>query len=353
MMEGTLAVRLPKAVLHDHLDGGLRISTLLELADEVGYDALPATTSAELATAMHQANSGSLERYLAAFEHTVAVMQTAAAIERVAYESAIDHHLSGVAYAEVRFGPALLTHNGLSQEETIGAALAGLRKASDEVGIETALIISALRQEPDSLPVAKAAAGFSGHGVVGFDLAGPEAGFPPSLHTEAIEVAMAAGLGITIHAGEGAGPESIAGAVACGAQRIGHGVRIIEDCKVEDGEIVDLGDLAQRLLDAQIPLEIAITSNIHTGIADTPDRHPFGMLHRAGFNVSINTDNRLMSGINMAEEFALASEAFDLTITDLAAITERTLAAGFGDSHRLRELSAQAASQYSAARAAT
>ncbi len=352
-MDGVIAAQLPKAVLHDHLDGGLRIQTLLELAAETGYESLPAGTAEKLATAMYQADSGSLVNYLDVFKHTVGVMQTAAAIERVAYESAIDHHKAGVVYAEIRFGPALLTEGDLTQEAAIEAALVGFRAASRETGIEIAIIISALRHNPLSVPVAKAAAQFVGHGVVGFDLAGPEAGYPAKDHIAAIDMAREAGLAITLHAGEGAGTASIAEALDCGAERIGHGVRIIDDCRVVDGMIDDIGDLAQRVLDEQVPLEIAISSNLHTGIAKEPAQHPFGALYRAGFNVSINTDNRLMSSIDMAREFALAVDAFDLRLEDLARITRRTIQAGFGNDERRAELIRLVDAQYAAVIAET
>ena len=346
-MEGNPGARLPKAVLHDHLDGGLRIDTLLELAARHDYRELPADNAADLAKAMSQEESGSLVAYLDAFVHTVAVMQTPEAVERVAYESGIDHHNAGVVYAEIRFGPALLTQRDMSMEDAIEAALAGFRRAAAETGIEIALIISALRQEDNSEAVARAAARYVGDGVVGFDLAGPEAGYPPDAYLPAIRYAREHGLEITLHAGEGDGPESIGLALAkCGAQRIGHGVRIIEDCVVADGEIADLGLLAQRILDQQTPLEVSITSNLHTGIAATAAEHPFGMLYRAGFNLSINTDNRLMSAIDMESEFALATAAFGLTTDDLSTITRRTIEAGFGDWERRQQLIGDVAAAY-------
>ncbi|NND01283.1 MAG: adenosine deaminase [Acidimicrobiia bacterium] len=351
-MQGTPAARLPKAVLHDHLDGGLRVQTLVDLAAETDYRGLPTASPDELSAAMWQADSGSLVSYLAAFKHTVGVMQTAPAIERVAYESAIDHRAAGVVYAEIRFGPALLTQRDLSQEDAIEAALAGFDRAASETGIEVATIISALRDDPDSESVARAAVQFADQGVVGFDLAGPEAGFPASDHVAAIDIARDAGLGITLHAGEGAGVESIANALQSGAQRIGHGVRIIEDCRVVDGAVADVGKLAQRVLDEQIPLEVAVSSNLHTGIAAVVDHHPFGMLYRAGFNVSINTDNRLMSNIDMIDEFALVTAAFDLNLDDLARITLRAVEAGFGSETRRTELMRLVAEEYAAATAA-
>lgn len=346
-MNEELARRLPKAVLHDHLDGGLRISTMIELAATTGYDRLPSTDPAELSAAMYQGTSGSLVEYLGAFEHTVGVMQTAAAIERVAYECGVDHHDAGVVYAEIRFGPSLLTDGGLSREAAIEAALQGLDRAATDTGAAFAVIVTALRHSDDSGQVAAAAARYVGDGVVGFDLAGPELGYPAEDHLPAIRYAQEHGLGITLHAGEAAGPASIGGAVAkCGAQRIGHGVRIVEDCVVEGDEIVDLGQLAARVHDHRIPLEVCLTSNLHTGAATSAAAHPFGMLFRAGFNVSINTDNRLMGAVTMAAEFTTVAEAFELSVSDLGLITRRALEAGFGDWDRRRALIENAAAAY-------
>lgn len=339
MMEGEPAEHLPKAVLHDHLDGGLRVQTMIELADSCGYEALPAQSPDALAAAMNQGSSGSLLRYLDAFVHTVALMQTAPAIERVAYECGLDHHAAGVVYGEIRVGPGLLTEGELTLEQAIEAALAGLAAASAQTGIELSLIVSALRHMDDSEAVARAAGTFATNGVVGFDLAGPEAGYPPQAHLPAIEIAREYGLGITIHAGEGDGVESIAAALnATSADRIGHGVRIIEDCTIDRGEIVDLGAVARQVHEDHIPLEVAISSNLHTGIAASASQHPFGMLCRAGFNVSINTDNRLMSGVDMASEVGLAMAAFELDTQDLAAITRNALGAGFANPETLMRL---------------
>jgi len=323
---------LPKAVLHDHLDGGLRVETMIELAADAGYSSLPSDDPVELADAMFQGQSGSLRAYLESFSHTVAVMQTTAAIERVAYEAGIDHHRDGVVYAELRFGPSLLTEQGLSREDAIEAALLGLRRAASETGLVFGLLISAIRHDDDSEDVAISAVRYVGEGVVGFDLAGREIGFPPDDHLPALHRAREHGLGITLHAGEAAGTESIAAALGKGgAQRLGHGVRIVDDCKVEDGEIIALGSLATRVRDQRIPLEISITSNIHTGLVPDVQSHPFGMLYRAGFNVSINTDNRLMSRVTMSSEVALAAQTYRLTASDLGTIAVGALRAGFGD----------------------
>ena len=330
-MDETVA-GLPKAVLHDHLDGGLRVETILELADNHGYTELPAADPDGLARWFHQGDSGSLEPYLDAFVHTVGVLQTADALERVAYEAALDLSADGVVYAEIRFGPSLHMEQGLSREDAIEAVLAGLGSASADTGIVTYLIVAALRQFSDSLDVARAATRFAFEGVVAFDLAGHEAGHPADDHLPAVRHASEGGLGLTIHAGEGEGPNSIWRAIArCGAQRIGHGVRIVEDTQMDSGEIVELGALARRVRDQRIPLEICVTSNLHTGIADVPEHHPLGALHRAGFLVTINTDNRLMSAVTMNAEYQLARDSHGLSVADLGQITEQAIVAGFGD----------------------
>jgi adenosine deaminase len=338
-MEPSVVRSLPKAVLHDHLDGGLRVSTVLELADSVGYVGLPSADPQGLAAAFHQGGSGSLEEYLAAFEHTIAVMQTPEALERVAYEAVVDLAADGAVYAEVRFGPSLHRRRGLQREDAIESVLAGLGRAAKETGCVVGLVVTALRDAEDSDEVARAAARFAGAGVVGFDLAGPEAGYPADDHLPACRRAREAGLGLTIHAGEGDGPESIWRAVGrCSAQRLGHGVRIADDAKWEDGEIVALGPLAASVRDQQIPLELCITSNVHTGIAADATGHPFGALRAAGFAVTINTDNRLMSGTTLGDEYALAAANADLDLRGLGEIVERTIRSGFGDWEDRRRL---------------
>ncbi len=330
---------LPKAVLHDHLDGGLRPETVLELADAAGYRELPTTDPTELARWFHQGESGSLERYLEAYRHTVAVMQTPEALERVSHEAVVDLAADGAVYAELRFGPSLHTTGGMDREDAVEAVLAGLARGSEATGCSTGLIVTALRDEADSEAVARAAGRFVGDGVVGFDLAGPEAGHPADDHLPACRHAREAGLGLTIHAGEGDGPASIWRALSrCGAQRLGHGVRIVDDTKRENGEIAVLGELARAVRDQQIPLEVCITSNLHTGIASSPQDHPFGALWREGFAVTINTDGRLMSGVTLTDEYATAATAAGLTTRDLGAIVETTLRAGFGDWQERRRL---------------
>ncbi len=323
---------LPKALLHDHLDGGARVATVLELADAHGYSGLPTTDPDDLAEWFHQQDVGSLPRYLEAFEHTVAVMQTAASLERVAYECALDLSADAVVYAEVRFGPSLHLKRGMRREDALEAVVAGLRRGQTETGLEFGVIVSAMRQESDSLDVVKAASRFVGAGVVGFDIAGPEAGFPVDDHLAACQLARQSGLGITVHAGEHEGPESVWRSIGrCGAERIGHGARIIEDCRVQDGEIVELGGLARTVRDQRIPLEICITSNVHTRLAKTASEHPVGALFRAGFRVTLNTDNRLMSWTKLSREFELAYTEAGISAESLGLITEATLEAGFGD----------------------
>ena len=338
-MTNDLVSTLPKAVLHDHLDGGLRVSTILEIADEEGYRGLPASNESELREWFNQGRSGSLVRYLEAFEHTIAVMQTPEAIRRVAYEAGMDLAADGVVYAEIRFAPSQHRLRGLTREGVIEAALDGFGAAQRETGIVLYAIIDAMRQDTDSEEVVAAAAKFLNSGVVAFDLAGPEVGFPADDYIVACRAAHAAGLGVTIHAGEADGPASIWRAVArCGAQRIGHGVRIVDETILIDGEIVDLAPLARRVRDHRIPLEIAITSNLDTSAYPNAFEHPFGALFRSGFAVTINTDNRLMSGNSLSDEYRLARDTYGLSYADLGATTETALRAGFGDWPTRRQL---------------
>lgn len=322
---------LPKVLLHDHLDGGPRPETVLELARASGYGDLPASDVGGLKEWFHQGRSASLERYLEAFSHTFGVMQDPAALRRVMYEAAEDLAADGVVYAEIRFGPSLHLAGGMDRHDIIEAVLEGARAAETEIGIIVRVIIDALRQDTDSVEVARAAAQFLGQGVVGFDLAGPEAGFPPEMHAEAIDLAVEAGLHLTIHAGEGDGVDSIAAALDHGTERVGHGARIIEDTTIEDGRIVGLGPVATRVRDGAIPLELCPTSNLHTGMYSDAASHPIGLLYRAGFAVTINTDNRLMSGIGPTDEFRLAVDHQGFAVSDLHAVTNTAVDAAFCD----------------------
>lgn len=315
---------LPKVLLHDHLDGGLRVDTVLELATAM----LPTRSPVELTDWFDQEGVHSLDRYLDAFGLTVSAMQTTGNLERISYESAADLAADGVVYAELRFAPSLATEEGLRIEDVLVAIDAGLDRAESETGIRTAIIVDAMRQMSDSEEVVAAALRTNLHRVVGFDLAGPEAGYPPTLHQRACDLALQGGLGLTIHAGEGDGVASIEAALQSGAQRIGHGVRIIEDCQVLDGKITDLSTVATQVRDRQIALELCPTSNRHTlGIA--PSEHPIDLLYRAGFLVTVSTDNRLMSRTSMTGEFAQLADTFGWVREDFLAVTESALGAAF------------------------
>lgn len=330
-MEPVQVNQLPKVLLHDHLDGGLRPETVVDLAAVAGYRGLPAPDAAGMRAWFHQAGADSLEDYLDAFRHTFGVMQTPEAMHRVAYEAIEDLARDGVVYAEIRFAPSQHLAGGMTRVGSIAAVLAGMAAAEADFGTPGRVIIDALRQHQDSVEVASAAAEFAGLGVVAFDLAGPEAGFPPDLHRPAIELAREAGLHVTIHAGEGDGVASIARALACGTERIGHGARIIEDTVVHGGEIVDLGPVAREVLERRIPLEICPTSNLDTKMYPSAAAHPVGVLYRAGFAVTLNTDNRLMSATSMGQEFALVAEHCGMDVDDLQTATRTAVRAAFCD----------------------
>jgi adenosine deaminase len=323
---------LPSVLLHDHLDGGLRPRTVLELAEAGGYRDLPADNDLDLAAWFDQKDSGSLEQYLQAFEPTIAVMQDAGALERVAYEAAVDLAADGVVYAEIRFSPLLHLKKGMEPAEVIEAVAAGMRLGEDETGLKWGLIIDALRHIHDSERLALLALEHRDLGVVGFDIAGPEAGFPPEDHLAAFRLARGGGLRVTIHAGESGGTRGVAHMASamdqCGAERIGHGVEIINDCEVHEDGISGLGPVARRLRDRRMPLEMCPSSNLATNRLQ-PDQHPVGLLYRAGFNVTLSTDNRLMSSTSMSEEFDFVRKYHGFEIEDLARVTWRSLDAAF------------------------
>jgi adenosine deaminase len=332
-------VRAPKVLLHDHLDGGLRPQTVLELADEHGYRGLPADDADSLGRWFRQAaDSGSLEKYLETFAHTVGVMQTPDAIHRVARECALDLAADGVVYAEVRFAPELSTEQGLAIEAVVEAMVDGFRTgcADAPTPISVGALLCAMRQADRWTEVAELVVRYRDAGVVGFDLAGPEIGFPPDRHPEAIAVLDRAGAHRTIHAGEAAGIDSIRVALdGARAERLGHGVRIADEV-ADDGA---LGPLAQRVLDEQVPLEIAPSSNVQTGAYPSLAVHPVDRLHRLGFAVTLNTDNRLMSGVSSSGEFADVATTFGWSWDDVAAVTTRALAGAFlSDTERKRLL---------------
>src|SRR5271167_2393168 len=305
---------LPKVLLHEHLDGVLRPQTVIDLAKETKYADLPTSDASALGQWFHQgANKGSLAKYLEGFAHTIAVMQTEEALERVAYEQAQDLSQDGVVYFETRFAPVFHTRKGLTHQQVVSAVLKGLERGRKDFGVDTGLIICAMRNMDVSLEMAELAVDFRARGVVGFDLAGEEGGYPPKKHIEAFHFIQRENFNITVHAGEGYGKESIWQAIQyCGAHRIGHGTRLIDDIAVSDGAGVRLGGLAQYVLDKRIPLEICLLSNVHTGATPSLAEHPFRILYQEKFRVTLNTDNRLMSSTTMTQEFEAAAEAFGL-----------------------------------------
>src|SRR5881394_200781 len=265
---------LPKVLVHEHLDGVLRPQSILELARSLKYDQLPTEDPEELARWFHQgANQGSLPKYLEGFAHTIAVMQTEEALERVAYEQAEDLSRDGVVYFETRFAPLFHTREGLSHQQVVSSVLKGLERGRKDFGISSGLIICAMRNMDLSQEMAELAVDFRERGVVGFDLAGEEGGFPPKKHVDAFHYIQRENFNITVHAGEAFGKESIWQAIQwCGAHRIGHATRLIEDIgldKHDATKIVKMGYLAQYVLDKRIPLEICLSSNVDTGAAES------------------------------------------------------------------------------------
>jgi adenosine deaminase len=326
----------PKVLLHDHLDGGLRPATIVELADEIGYQDLPETDPEALAHwFVAETPKRDLVRYLAGFTHTVAVMQTSAALHRVAQECAVDLAADGVVYAEVRFAPELHIESGLSLEQVVEAVLDGFaegRAAARTAGrvIVMRVLLTAMRTAARSLEIAELAVRYRDRGVAGFDVAGAEAGYPPTRHLDAFQLVQRANFHATLHAGEAFGRPSIWEALQwCNAERLGHGVRIIDDISVApDGEVT-LGSLAGYIRDRRVPLEICPTSNVHTGAASSLAEHPIGLLRRLRFRVTVNTDNRLMSGVTLSSEFARCCEAFGWGWSDLEWLTINAMKSAF------------------------
>lgn len=327
---------VPKALLHDHLDGGLRPATVVDIAGQVGYDGLPATDPEELATWFRtRSHSGSLERYLEPFSHTVAVMQTPEALYRVAAECVADLAADTVVYAEVRFAPELHIEGGLSFDEVTDAVLAGFAAGEHEAAaagrpIVVRCLVTAMRHAALSREIAELAIRFRDKGVVGFDIAGAEAGYPPSRHLDAFEYMRDHNARFTIHAGEAFGLPSIHEAIAfCGADRLGHGVRITDDITVGDDGTVRLGRLAAILRDKRVPLELCPSSNVQTGAVGSIAEHPFDLLARARLRVTVNTDNRLMSDTTMTDEMAVLAETFDYGWADLQRFTVNAMKSAF------------------------
>lgn len=328
--------RAPKVLLHDHLDGGLRPGTIVDLAAASGYGGLPETEPDKLGIWFREAaDSGSLERYLETFAHTCAVMQTRDALVRVAAECAEDLAADGVVYAEVRYAPEQHLEAGLTLEEVVEAVNEGFREGErrarlDGHRIRMGALLTAMRHAARSLEIAELANRYRDQGVVGFDIAGAEAGFPPTRHLDAFEYLKRENNHFTIHAGEAFGLPSIWQAIQwCGADRLGHGVRIIDDIEVAEDGSVTLGKLASYVRDKRIPLELCPTSNLQTGAAASYAEHPIGLLRRLHFRVTVNTDNRLMSGTSMSQEFEKLTETFGYTLDDMQWFTVNAMKSAF------------------------
>ncbi|KRE77319.1 adenosine deaminase [Arthrobacter sp. Soil763] len=353
---------LPKVSLHDHLDGGLRPATIIELAEKVGHT-LPSTDPVALGEWFREsADSGSLVRYLETFDHTIAVMQTKEGLFRVAKEFVEDLADDGVVYGEVRWAPEQHLQQGLSLDEVVEAVQAGLEAGVDAVSetgreIQVGQLITAMRHADRGQEIAELAVRHRYKGAVGFDIAGAEDGFLPSRFKDAFTYLAEHNFPATIHAGEAAGLESIQSALVDGrALRLGHGVRIAEDVSVEFEEaddagsdvsdinadsdevddnigLVTLGELSSWVRDRGIALEICPSSNLQTGaiagFGEGIESHPVDMLYQLGFNVTINTDNRLMSGVSLTDEFELLVETFDYDLDDLLELTLNAAEAAF------------------------
>ncbi len=330
---------VPKVLLHDHLDGGLRAQTVIDLAKDIKYNKLPTKDAGELGAWFHQgANKGNLAEYLQGFEHTCAVMQTKESLERVAYEMMEDMKNDGVCYVETRFAPVFHTSlpdrqasKGLYNEDVVNAVLEGLEKGKRDFGVGYGLILCGMRNMKNTLEIAELAVNYRNQGVVGFDLAGEEGGYPPKKHIEAFQFIQRANFNITIHAGEAFGKESIWQAIQwCGAHRIGHATHLVEDFTFDkEGNVVGFGDLAQYVLDKRIPLEICLLSNVHTGAVDKIENHPFGIFFKEKYRVTINTDDRLMSDTTMTKEFVTAIEHFNVNMDDVEKITINSMKSAF------------------------
>lgn len=326
----------PKVLLHDHLDGGLRPATVVELAAEQNYRGLPTTDPDELAAWFVAAvPRRDLVRYLEGFVHTVGVMQTAEALERVAAECVEDLADDGIVYAEVRFAPELHTERDLTLEQVVESVLAGFDRAMARAAaagrpIVVRTLLTAMRTAARSREIAELAVHYRDLGVAGFDVAGPEAGYPPTAHLDAFQLVQRENFHATVHAGEAFGLPSIWQAIQwCNAERLGHGVRIVDDIIVmPDGE-ASLGRLAAYVRDTRIPLEMCPTSNVHTGAVASLAEHPIGLLRRLRFRVTVSTDNRLMSGITLSSELAGLVETFGWSWRDLNWLTINAMKSAF------------------------
>jgi adenosine deaminase len=329
-------IAAPKVLLHDHLDGGLRPETIVELASEFGYRGLPTTDAEELGRYfVSEVPRRDLVRYLESFTHTVGVMQHKEAIERVAFECVEDLAADGVVYAEVRLAPELHTEAGLELNEVVEAVLAGFNGGTEAAAIAgrpivVRALLSAMRTAARSLEIAELAVRYRDVGVAGFDVAGAEAGYPPTRHLDAFQYVQHENFHATLHAGEAFGLPSIWEALQyCNAERLGHGVRIVDDIIPDADGTIRLGRLASYVRDRRVPLELCPTSNVHTGVVSSIAEHPIGLLFKLRFRVTVNTDNRLMSGVTLSSELAKLATAFDWDWADLSWLTINAMKSAF------------------------
>ncbi len=344
--------RAPKVLLHDHLDGGVRPATVIELAAEHGYAGLPTTDVDALAAWFHRgAKRNDLVLYLETFAHTVGVMQHRDAIERVAEECARDLANDGVVYAEVRYAPELHVEAGLTLDEVVDAVTTGFERGTAGTNLRLYSILSAMRTAARSTEIAEVAVRHRDRGVVGFDIAGAEAGHPPTRHLDAFQYVKQQNFHATIHAGEAFGLPSIWEALQwCGAERLGHGVRIVDDITEVGGTYV-LGRLAAYVRDRRIPLELCPTSNVNTGVSGSIAEHPIGLLKRLRFRVTVNTDNRLMSDTSMTNEFVQLHQAFGWGLSDFEWLTVNAMKSAFASfDERLRIINERVKPVYAALR---
>jgi adenosine deaminase len=323
--------RAPKVLLHDHLDGGPRPATIIELADETGYRDLPTTDPEQLGAWMTRgASRKDLVLYLETFAHTVGVMQTRAALTRVARECAEDLADDGIVYAEVRFAPELHLSGGLALDDVVEAVQEGFGLGSEGRSITMRTLLTAMRTAARSLEIADLAVRWRDRGVCGFDIAGAEAGYPPTRHLDAFEHIRGENFHLTIHAGEAFGLPSIWEALqVCGAERLGHGVRIVDDIRSAADGTTELGLMAAMVRDRRVPLELCPTSNVHSGAAASIAEHPIGLLADLRFRVTVNTDNRLMSNISLSQEMSNLVEAFDFDWERLQWLTINAMKSAF------------------------
>ncbi|MEW5817847.1 MAG: adenosine deaminase [Spirochaetota bacterium] len=330
MVTDEMIKKLPKVELHDHLDGGVRPATIIELAKRYKID-LPAEDPEQLSKWFHRgADRKNLALYLEGFRITLSVMQTKESLERIAEETMEDLAADNVVYVEIRFAPALHQEQELNLEVIVESVLRGLESGKQKTGTEYGLILCAMRHQNNSLEIAELAVAYRDRGVVGFDIAGDEYGHPPKKHLEAFEYIRSRNFNITIHAGEAFGIESIWQSIQiCGGHRIGHATRLVEDMVVHGTRIEKMGSLSHFIRDKRIPLEICLSSNIQTGAAKSMDEHPFPVYYRNNFRVALCTDNRLMSNTTLGKEMSYAVKHYNLTLRDLEKITINTMKSAF------------------------